>query len=73
MGTIAVLRTATVESSLPELNYRKAGCQPVNLLAFLQAENLKLRTQVAELQRDTTALQEAWKKIDRATVAGYRP
>jgi hypothetical protein len=56
MGTISVLKTATVESSLPELNYGKAGCQPVSLLAFLQAENLRLKTQLAELQRDTTAL-----------------
>jgi hypothetical protein len=62
MGTISVLKTTTVDSSLPELNYGKAGCQPVSLLAFLEAENLRLRIQVAELQRDTTALQEAWRK-----------
>jgi hypothetical protein len=62
MGTISVLKTTTVDSNLLELNYRKAGCQLVSLLAFLQAENLRLRTQVAELQRDTTALQEAWRK-----------
>jgi hypothetical protein len=62
MGTISVLKTTAVDSSLPELNYGKAGCEPVSLLAFLQAENLRLRTRVAELQRDTAALQEArWK------------
>jgi hypothetical protein len=73
MGTIAVLKTATVESSLPELDYRR-GCQPVSLLAFLQAENFRLRNQVAELQRDTTALQEVWKKkLTCTTVAGCQP
>jgi hypothetical protein len=44
------------------LNYGKADCQPVSLLAFLEAENLRLRTQIAELQRDTTVLQAAWRE-----------
>lgn len=61
MGTISVLKTGTAERRLAELNYGKAGCQPVSLLTFLQAENVRLRTQVAELQRDTTALREAWR------------
>jgi hypothetical protein len=59
MGTISVLKTTTVESGSPELNCPNAGCQPVNLLAFLQAENLRLRIEVSALQRDTTALREA--------------
>jgi hypothetical protein len=59
MGTISVLKTASLESSL-----RNPDCggarerPPVSLLAFLQAENLKLQTRVAELQRDTMALRE---------------
>jgi hypothetical protein len=62
MGTISVLQTVTVDSSLPESSNGKDGCQPVSLLAFLQAENRRLQTQVAELQRDTTALQDVSRK-----------
>jgi hypothetical protein len=64
MGTISVLKAATVESRVPEMTYGKAGCQPVKLLAFLQAENLRLQSQVAELRRDTSALRDAWRKKD---------
>jgi hypothetical protein len=69
MGKISVLKTATLESSLhvsslqdsslQEPDLGQAGCPPVSLLAFLQAENHRLRTRVAELQQDTTALREA--------------
>jgi hypothetical protein len=62
MGTISVLKTTTVESGLQESNYGKAGCQPISLLVFLQAENLRLRIQVAELQQDTTKLKKASRK-----------
>jgi hypothetical protein len=58
MDKISVLKTASLESSLHGLDLEKAGCPPVSLLAFLQAENLRLRTRVAELQQDTTALRE---------------
>jgi hypothetical protein len=38
------------------------GRPPVSLLAFLQEENLRLRTTVAELQEDTTALRDALRR-----------
>jgi hypothetical protein len=56
MGTISVLKTANLESNLQGLDRGTKECPPVSLLAFLQAENLKLRMKVAELQRDTSAL-----------------
>ena len=72
MGTISVLKTTAAESSsLAELGYGKAGCQPVNLLAFLQAENLRLRFQAAELRRDTAALRKRGRrKLTCATATG---
>jgi hypothetical protein len=59
MSTISVLKTANVESSLEEQPPRRSGCRPISLLAFLQAENLKLHNMVAQLERDTMALREA--------------
>ncbi len=56
MGTICVLKTANVESSLQE---QRSSCRPISLLAFLQAENRRLQNTVAQLQRDTMALREA--------------
>jgi hypothetical protein len=61
MGKVSVLNTAGLEPNLQELDLRNASDLPVSLLAFLQAENLKLRTRVAELQEDTTALREKLK------------
>jgi hypothetical protein len=58
MGKVSVLKTAGLEPSLQGLDLSQAGCPTVSLLAFLQAENLRLRTMVAELERDTTALRE---------------
>jgi hypothetical protein len=58
MGTICVLRTAYVEPE-PDRDRGRCGARPVSLLAFLQAENIKLQNAVAQLQRDTTALREA--------------
>jgi hypothetical protein len=59
MGTISVLKTVNLESSPQSHDRGTRECAPVSLLAFLQAENLKLRMKVAELQRDTTALRDA--------------
>jgi hypothetical protein len=59
MGKISVLKTVALESSLQEPALGRDGCPTVSLLAFLQAENLRLRSKVAELQQDTTALREA--------------
>ena len=59
MSTICVLKTANVESSLQEQSRGRSGCRPINLLAFLQAENQRLQNTVAQLQGDTMALREA--------------
>jgi hypothetical protein len=59
MGTICVLKTANVESSLREQSRGRSGSRPISLLAFLQAENRRLQNMVAQLQRDTVALREA--------------
>ena len=59
MSTICVLKTANVESSLQEQSRGRSGCRPINLLAFLQAENRKLQSMAAQLERETTALREA--------------
>jgi hypothetical protein len=59
MGTISVLKTANSESGPPERTRGRSGSGPVSLLAFLQAENLRLRNAVAQLERDTRSLQEA--------------
>jgi hypothetical protein len=58
MGTIRVLKTAHVAPE-PERDRGRCGPRPVSLLAFLQAENIKLQNTVVQLQRDTTALREA--------------
>jgi hypothetical protein len=59
MGTISVLKTVNSESASPERSRGRSGSGPVSLLAFLQAENLRLRNAVAQLERDTMSLQEA--------------
>ena len=59
MGTICVLKTANAESGSPECRRGQSGSGAVSLLAFLQAENLKLQSAVAQLERDTIALREA--------------
>lgn len=59
MGTISVLKTANVEPGMPEQNHGRTGASAVSLLAFLQAENVRLKKTVAQLKRDTTALREA--------------
>jgi len=59
MGTVSVLNTVNLASSLPQPDLGKAGRPPVSLLTFLQAENLRLKTRVAELQHAMTALREA--------------
>jgi hypothetical protein len=59
MGTVSILNTVNLASRLQQADLGKVGRPPVSLLAFLQAENLRLKTRVAELQHDTTALREA--------------
>jgi hypothetical protein len=59
MGTICVLKTANAEPGSRERGRGRSGSGPVSLLAFLQAENFKLRNAIAQLERDTVALREA--------------
>jgi hypothetical protein len=62
MSTISVLKIENVESWPQEQNQGKSSSQPVSLLAFLQAENCKLRKTAAQLALDTMALREALQK-----------
>jgi hypothetical protein len=59
MSTVSTLNKVDVASGLQQADPGKAGRPPVSMLAFLQAENLRLKTRVAELQHDTTVLREA--------------
>jgi hypothetical protein len=59
MSAISVLKIKNVESKLQNRSHGKSSGQPISLLAFLQAENCKLRNVVAQLQLDTRALREA--------------
>lgn len=59
MGTICVLKTAHVAPGGSERDRGRCSTRPVSLLAFLQAENIRLQNAVAQLQSDTTALREA--------------
>jgi hypothetical protein len=69
MGTICVLKPTNAGTRLAEQDREGAGARPVSLLAFLQAENLKLQTAIAELERDTTALREEL-RVTEAVSAG---
>jgi hypothetical protein len=59
MSSICVLRIPNVTSRLQEQTHGRSARRPISMLAFLQAENLKLQNMVAQLERDTTALREA--------------
>jgi len=51
----------------------KTGCQAINLVAYLEAANEKLRQAVAELTRETAALRQELARMEgrgRATEAG---
>jgi hypothetical protein len=45
-------------------NNAEPGCQPITLLSFLQAENVRLRRTVMELSLDAKALREALKGME---------
>ena len=62
MGAISVLKIKNVEPGQKKQNLGKSSYPPISLLAFLQAENCKLRNTVAQLERDTMALREALQK-----------
>ena len=59
MGKICILRIPNAERDLPDQNCGKPGSHPIGLLAFLQAENLRLHEIVAQLERDTAASRKA--------------
>jgi len=58
MSAISVLKIKNIESK-PQKNLGKFSSHPISLLAFLQAENCRLRNTVVQLKLDTIALQEA--------------
>jgi hypothetical protein len=68
MGKICVLKIANVEPALPAPDRGSAPAQPVSLLAFLQAENLKLQSILAQLERETTTLREALQRTHQSPV-----
>jgi len=57
-----VLKIKNVESRRQKQSRRNPDCQPISLLAFLRAENCKLRDTVAQLEQHTLALREALQK-----------
>jgi hypothetical protein len=58
MSSICVLRIPNVKPRLQEQSHGP-GSEPISLLTFLHAENLRLQNMVAQLKRDTTALRQA--------------
>jgi hypothetical protein len=66
MNPVSVLRTRTVDSKAPDRKSHGQGsvegkCQPISLLSFLEAENIRLRQAVVELSLHTLALRKALK------------
>jgi hypothetical protein len=59
MSSICVLRIPNVKPRLRDQSHERPGSEPISLLAFLNAENLRLQNMVAQLKRDTTALRLA--------------
>ena len=58
MSSICVLKIPNVKSRFQEQSHGRAAGPPINLLAFLQAENHGLQNMVAQFERDTKALRE---------------
>jgi hypothetical protein len=61
MSLICVLRSPNVKSRLQQQGHERSDSRPISLLAFLQAENHRLRNMLAQLEQDTMALREALK------------
>jgi hypothetical protein len=59
MSSICELRIPNVRSRLEKQSHGRFGSEPINLLAFLKAENCSLQNTVAELERDIMALRQA--------------
>jgi IS1 family transposase len=62
MSPISVLKIKNVESRQQKQDHGKSSGQPISLLAFLRAENCKLRDTIAQLERDTMVLRESLQK-----------
>jgi hypothetical protein len=59
MSSTCVLETPNAKSRLQEQGHGSSGSNVITLLEFLQAENRRLQNMVAQLKRDTSALQQA--------------
>ena len=63
MDQVSVFKTRMIERNPSDQESHKQddtalGCQPKSLLAFLEAENFRLRQAVVELSLDAKALRE---------------
>ncbi len=66
--TVRPLKTRATDPNSPDREARKWNdaeprSQPINLLSFLEAENVRLRQAVVELSLDASALREALKIV----------
>jgi hypothetical protein len=59
MTSICVLGTPNLKSRLQKQNHGRSDSHPISLLAYLQAENRRLRNMVAQLEQDTMTLRDA--------------
>jgi hypothetical protein len=62
-----MIKVVDPNSSDPESHKRnnaEPGCQPITILSFLQAENVRLHRTVMELSLQAKALREALKRME---------
>jgi hypothetical protein len=59
MGSISVLRIPNDKIRLEDDSRGNSNNRPISLLAFLEAENRRLRSMVDQLEQDTMALRDA--------------
>ena len=69
MSSISVLRIPSVKPRLQEQSHGRSGSEPISLLAFLNAENRRLRNMVAQLKNDIMASRQA---LEMAARCGSR-
>ena len=68
MDQVSVFKTRMIDRNPSDRESHKQddtalGCQPKSLLAFLEAENFRLRQAVVELSLNAKALREALKEM----------
>jgi hypothetical protein len=66
LTTVGLLKTRPAAPNSPDReshrgNEAEPGSQPISLLSFLEAENIRLRCSILELSLDASALREALK------------